>query len=196
MKRLVLATSNLGKAKEIQAALPGVVVETLRDHPGLVLPEETGLTFADNAILKAEHAALHLGLPALADDSGLVVDALGGAPGVHSARYAPGSDRDRWQKLLGALAGVPAPERAARFVCALAWAVPRAEVVVVEGTVHGRIAEGPQGEGGFGYDPVFLVGPEFTRTMAELPIEAKNQTSHRGNALRSLLPILRAHFFP
>lgn len=195
MKRLVLATSNLGKAKEIQAALPEVLVETLRDHPSLILPEETGATFAENAVLKAVHAAQVLGLPALADDSGLVVDALSGAPGVHSARYAPGSDADRSAKLLVALHGVPDHARAARFVCALAWVVPGAPPVVVEGKVEGRIGHTPRGAGGFGYDPVFLVGPDHQRTMAELPVEEKNRVSHRGNALLALLPTLKAYFF-
>lgn len=195
MKRLVLATSNLGKAKEIQAALPGVEVQTLRDHPSLVMPEETGATFADNAILKAEYASRMLGVPALADDSGLVVDALHGAPGVHSARYAEGSDADRTAKLLGALSAVPEEARTARFVCALAWVVPGARPVVVEGKVEGRIGRAPRGDGGFGYDPVFLVGPDHQRTMAELPVEAKNRLSHRGNALLALLPTLKAYFF-
>ena len=121
IRRLVLATANPGKAVEVRAALPGVVVETLADHPRLSSPIEDGATFIDNARIKAEAVARSLGVPALADDSGLAVDALDGAPGVLSARYADGSDEDRYRKLLQALNGVPDSQRTARFVCAMAF---------------------------------------------------------------------------
>jgi XTP/dITP diphosphohydrolase len=196
LPRVVFATGNAHKAEELAALVAGkLAVETLAMHAGVVMPDETGTTFEANAILKAEHVARALGLPAIADDSGLEVIALGGAPGVRSARYAEGSDADRSAKLLGALRRVPDPQRTARFVCALAWVVPGAKPVVVEGKVEGRIGQGPRGDGGFGYDPVFLVGPDHQRTMAELPVEAKNRLSHRGNALLALLPTLKAHFF-
>ncbi len=190
---LLLATGNRNKGVEVQALLgPGVRVETLADHPGLELPPETGETFAANAILKAEAACAALGVPALADDSGLIVDALGGAPGVRSARYADGTDEDRWRKLLGALEDVADAERTARFACAMAFAVPGAETVVTEGLCEGRIARAPRGAGGFGYDPIFVL-PDG-RHMAELDREAKGAVSHRGAALRALAPTLAAHF--
>jgi XTP/dITP diphosphohydrolase len=130
---------------------------------------------------------------ALADDSGLSVDALEGAPGVYSARYAPGTDADRVRKLLGALTGVPAEKRSARFVCAMAFAVPGLKTTLVEGTCEGSIGHDPRGENGFGYDPVFLVGGG-PKTMAELTMSEKNAISHRGQALRMIAPTLARHF--
>jgi len=190
MSRLVVATGNLHKVKEIRAILgPAVTVETLADHPDIVMPEESGETFEANAILKAEHVSRILGVPALADDSGLEVDALDGAPGVRSARYAPGSDADRVTKLLGALSRIPKDERRARFVCAVALAVPSVPPVVVRGTVSGWITDAPRGSGGFGYDPVFVVSEvPGDRTMSELSAEEKNRISHRGRALALLVP--------
>ncbi len=190
--RLVLATANPGKAVEIRAALPGVIVETLADHPTLTSPVEDGVTFIDNARIKAEAAANRLGVPALADDSGLAVDALNGEPGVLSARYAEGTDVDRFQKLLAALRDVPDEARTARFVCAMAFIRPGAPAVFTEGHCEGRIRRTPQGTGGFGYDPVFEL-PDG-RTMAQLDADEKNEISHRGRALRALLPILQIHF--
>ncbi len=191
MKRLVVATSNEGKVVEIRAALPDdVQVETLKDHPSIAMPEETGETFAANASLKAEHVAKVLGVPALADDSGLVVDALDGAPGVRSARYAPGTDRDRYLHLLRNLEGVQ--ERAARFVCAIAFAIPGAPTHVEEGKCEGTIGGEPVGDGGFGYDPVFVV--DDGRTMAQLSVAEKNARSHRGRALAKMRPHLEGHF--
>jgi len=134
-----------------------------------------------------------LGVPALADDSGLEVDALGGAPGVRSARYAEGSDRDRWEKLLAALEDVPQERRQARFVCAMALAAPGRETVVVRGTCEGEILRAPSGEGGFGYDPVFLPRGQ-SRTMAELHRDEKGAISHRGRALRAIEAQLAALF--
>jgi XTP/dITP diphosphohydrolase len=191
-RTLVLATGNPGKAREVKALLPAVEVLTLADRP-VEMPEETGETFEANARLKAEHAADVLGVPALADDSGLEVDALGGRPGVHSARYAPGTDEDRYRKLLDELEGEPA--RSARFVCVMALAAPGRETVLSRGTCEGTIALEPFGDGGFGYDPVFVVGGE-DRTMANLTPEEKNERSHRGAALRAMAPHLEALFAP
>lgn len=189
MKTLVIATGNAGKAAELRAALPDVTVQTLKDHPQLELPPEDAPTFEGNARVKAEFVSAALGLPALADDSGLVVEALGGAPGVYSARYAPGTDADRWRKLLSELDGVA--DRRAHFHCAMAFSRPGAETVLVEGQVHGEIGLAPAGEGGFGYDPVFRV-EGGARSMAELNAAEKNAISHRGRALAAILPVLKA----
>lgn len=185
--KLFLATANPGKAREFRALLPQVEVVTLAEHP-LEMPDETDPTFEGNAASKAEHIVRSLGLAAIADDSGLEVDALGGAPGVRSARYAPGTDEDRYLKLIEAMKGQA--DRTARFVCAMALAQPGAETVVVRGTCEGHIAEAPSGEGGFGYDPVFLVEPG--RTMATLSREEKNAVSHRAAALKHIGPHLDA----
>ena len=191
-RRLILATANPGKAVEVRAALPGVTVETLADHPSLSSPVEDGATFIDNARIKAAAAAQALGVPALADDSGLAVDALGGAPGVISARYAEGTDEDRYRKLLDELKDIPDEQRTARFVCAMAFVRPGEPAVFTEGHCEGRIRRAPVGEGGFGYDPVFALPDD--RTMAQLTMAEKNAISHRGRALRALLPILELHF--
>ncbi len=191
-QRLVLATANQGKAREIRAALPGLTVETLADYPQIPSPVEDGATFIDNARIKAEALSRALGEPVLADDSGLAVDALDGAPGVLSARYAEGSDEDRYRKLLTALQGVPDEARTARFVCAMAFIRPDAPAVFTEAACEGRIGHAPAGDGGFGYDPVFETADG--RTMAQLNGAEKNEISHRGRALRALLPVLRLHF--
>lgn len=189
---LLVATGNPGKAREIQRALPDVCVRTLADHPGLELPEETASTFAENARMKATFVAQALEAPAvLADDSGLEVDALGGAPGVRSARWHPGTDADRLHALLAELRNVPGDRRGARFVCAMTFC-GHGSPVGVEGSCSGRILEAPRGRGGFGYDPVFEL-PDG-RTMAELSTAEKNALSHRGQALRKIVPLLRAHF--
>ncbi|MBI2373080.1 MAG: RdgB/HAM1 family non-canonical purine NTP pyrophosphatase [Deltaproteobacteria bacterium] len=187
--KLLVATSNPGKVKEI-AAMVGerARVETLLDHPEVVMPEETGATFEENARLKAEHLATMTGEVAIADDSGLEVDALDGRPGVSSARYAPGPDAARNEKLLGELG--ESTSRSARFVCAMALAVPGGPTRVVRGTVEGRIGRSPRGGGGFGYDPIFELGDG--RTMAELAVEEKNRISHRGRALSVLWPAIEA----
>ncbi len=194
-RRLVLATGNRGKAREIGALLApaGIEIVAQADY-GIEPVDETGLTFIENAILKARHAALGSGLPALADDSGLVVDALGGAPGIRSARYAgAGGDAANIRKLLAGLEGVAAPRRAARFVC-VAVLLRDAEdplPVVCEGRWEGAIAPAPRGGGGFGYDPVFIPAGD-TRSAAELEPVEKNQRSHRGQAFAELLARLRA----
>ncbi len=190
---LVLATGNPGKAKEVQALLQTVQVKTLADFPKIEMPPEDKPDFAGNAQVKAEHVAGVLNCAVLADDSGLVVDALDGAPGVYSARYAPGTDADRYRKLLVALESVPDNLRTARFCCAMAFAVPGKPTQVTEGACEGTIARSDRGQGGFGYDPVFVVGPEG-RSMAELSSAEKNAISHRGAALKGMADRLAGHF--
>jgi XTP/dITP diphosphohydrolase len=187
--KVVLATTNRGKVREIKKMLSGLGLElyTLEDFPGVVLPPEDGNTFEENARRKAMSAASQTGLPALADDSGLEVDALSGAPGVRSARYAgPGAgDMDNVEKLLTRLEGVPAEKRTARFVCVAAYAGAGGEVRTFTGRLEGRISTEPAGRGGFGYDPVFFV-PALGRTAAELTAKEKNRISHRGKAFGDL----------
>jgi len=187
---LVLATTNRGKAAEFRALLPDAIPVTSLADLGLPAPEETGTTFAENARTKAQSAALRSGSVALADDSGLEVDALGGAPGVRSARFGgePADDARNRRALLDALAAVPSPQRGARFVCALALASPDGLLAEVDGSCEGRIAERPGGRHGFGYDPIFQL-PDGRR-MAELAPEEKNRLSHRAVAVRRLLPVL------
>ncbi|HLU62798.1 MAG TPA: RdgB/HAM1 family non-canonical purine NTP pyrophosphatase [Gammaproteobacteria bacterium] len=193
-RELVLASGNAGKLAEIARLLEplGLVIRTQTEF-GITPPEETGLSFIENAILKARHAARLSGLPALADDSGLEVDFLNGAPGIYSARYAgeDGNDAANNHKLLGALEGVPAGQRSARFRCVIAL-LRHAEdpmPLVATGTWEGRILEAPRGEGGFGYDPLFLPAG-LERTAAELGKAEKNRLSHRGQALQALLALL------
>lgn len=186
--QLVLASNNAGKLKELQAML-GEQIEVLPQSRFITEEaEETGLSFVENAIIKARHAARASGLPALADDSGLAVDALGGAPGIYSARYADGQgDAANNAKLLHALRDVPEQQRGARFICALAL-VRHADdpvPIICEGAWEGRILLAAQGEHGFGYDPLFLV-PELGVSSAELPAEQKNQLSHRARAMALL----------
>jgi XTP/dITP diphosphohydrolase len=187
-KQLVLASHNAGKLKELQAMLGDTVQVRAIGEFSSVEPEETGLSFIENAILKARHAAQVSGLPALADDSGLAVDALGGAPGIYSARYADGQgDTANNAKLLEALQGVPDAERGAQFVCCLAL-VRHAEdplPIVCEGLWHGRILHAAQGENGFGYDPLFWVA-ERGCSSAEMASADKNQLSHRARAMALL----------
>lgn len=190
MRELVVATRNAGKLREIRALTAGrpLVWRGLDEFPDLPEVQESGATFAENARLKARHYAAATGLPALADDSGLEVDALGGAPGVHSARYAglPRDDTANNHKLIAALAGVPPARRTARFRCALALAHKGVVLLEAEGVFEGLIIDEPRGTNGFGYDPHFLI-PELGRTAAELPPAEKNARSHRGQALRALL---------
>ena len=195
-RRVVLATGNRGKLAEMRAILAGSGIEVLPQSDfGIEPPVEDGDSFAANALIKARHAARLAGLPAIADDSGLEVDALGGRPGIHSARYAgPGaSDADNNRKLLEELAGVPAGRRGARYRCAMAW-VDRADDAaarVFEAAWEGAIGEAPRGDGGFGYDPLFLVAGG-SRTAAEMPAAEKNRVSHRGQALAALVAALAA----
>ena len=189
--KVVLASSNPGKLSELRALLKPAGLQIVpQDALGVEPPEETGVTFVENALIKARAACAATGLPALADDSGVVVDALGGAPGVRSARYAGdgASDADNLAMLLEALAGVDPPERGAAFVCAIVYLrhVQDPCPIVCEGVWKGRILDAPRGDGGFGYDPVFFV-EALNRTAAELSRAEKNAVSHRGQALAQLL---------
>ena len=189
-RTLVAATGNPGKLVELERLLVGIGWEVVAQSAlGVESPPEDGLTFVENAIIKARHAAARSGRPALADDSGLVVDALGGAPGVRSARYAgEGSDdAANNEKLVRELAGVPPAERAARFECAVVWMRNSYDPVplIARGTWAGRVLDAPRGTNGFGYDPLFL-DPAAGLTAAELSPERKDALSHRGKALRAL----------
>jgi XTP/dITP diphosphohydrolase len=195
-----MATRNPGKIRELQALLQdsGVTLLSLADFPQLPEIPEAGTTFAENAAAKAMTVARRTGHAALADDSGLMVDALKGAPGVFSARYAqdrtspaPPQDADNWQKLLDELKGVPWDERGARFVCELALATPDGRLLKARGECAGIIALEPRGNTGFGYDPVFWV-PEHSATMAQLGPEIKNRISHRAKALAAFKDLLRS----
>jgi XTP/dITP diphosphohydrolase len=195
MRRIVLATGNLGKVKEINELLAGHELEVIPQSAfGVAEAEETGLSFVENAIIKARNAAAHTGLPAIADDSGLEVDALEGAPGVFSSRYAgkDASDRDNVEKLLADLAAVPEEGRSARFQCLMVYLrhARDATPLICQGTWEGRVLFAPRGSNGFGYDPVFYV-PTHDGSAAELPPTVKNHLSHRGQALRKLIARLR-----
>ncbi len=192
--RLLIATNNSGKLKEYRYLLHDLPLEiTSLQEEGIDFePEETGNTFEENAALKARAFAARSGLPTLADDSGLEIDALGGAPGVHSARYGGtrrGEDVRRYEMVLRQLEGVPRAGRTARFRCVVAVASPDGRVTTADGKVEGVIALEPQGDQGFGYDPVFFM-PEFDCTMAQLPPETKNHISHRARAIQAARPIL------
>lgn len=193
--RLVLATHNRHKLVELRAilhpALPGLDLDAVVTSADVGVPEpvEDGLTFADNALIKARALVAATGLPAVADDSGLAVDVLGGAPGIFSARWCGrhGDDRANLDLLLGQLADIADPHRTARFVCAAALVTPDGAEVVETGTLDGTLAVAPRGGNGFGYDPV-LVPLGDTRTCAELDPDEKNAISHRGQAFRALVP--------
>ena len=198
--RLVLATSNSGKIVELKALLGdlGVDVLSLAAFPNAPKVSEDFSTYAENAAAKAHAIARHTGLPAVADDSGLEVDALGGRPGVHSARFAgePSDDRRNLEQLLRLLVDVPSERRSARFRCVMVVALPDSDrTLVAEGSVDGWIAMAPRGAGGFGYDPVFVI-PSLGRTVAQISADEKHRISHRGQAcarLREhLVPFLRA----
>ena len=185
---MLIATSNKGKLHEVESYLSplNLRLRSLSEFPSLIEPEETGSTFAENAILKVRYYAERTRLWTLADDSGLEVDALGGAPGVFSARYAGigASDSERIDRLLFELTNVSDEKRSARFICALAFCNPEAELIkLINGNCEGRISLEPKGTNGFGYDPVFL--PDgYEQTFGELSHEIKQKISHRGNALR------------
>lgn len=191
MQKIVLASNNKGKVRELSEMLSSLDIEVLPQAAfNIDDADETGLTFVENAIIKARHASAIAGLPAIADDSGLEVDALKGAPGIYSARYsgADASDEKNLLKLLEALKDVPEEQRTARFQCLLVY-MRHAEdptPVICQGTWEGRITFKPQGENGFGYDPVFYV-PEYHCTSAQLSPDQKNKLSHRGIALTALV---------
>ncbi|MEU6172824.1 RdgB/HAM1 family non-canonical purine NTP pyrophosphatase [Streptantibioticus parmotrematis] len=196
MQRLVLATRNAHKVTELRAILTGAGLDVelvgADAYPEIPDVKETGVTFAENALLKAHALAGATGLPAVADDSGLCVDVLGGAPGIFSARWAGrhGDDAANLALLLAQLSDIAAPHRAAHFACAAALALPDGTSRVVEGRLNGTLRETPAGEGGFGYDPILQPDGE-TRTCAELTPQEKNAISHRGKAFRELVPLVR-----
>lgn len=193
-ERIVLASNNAGKVREFSELLAQARVQVVpQGELGVPEAEETGLSFVENAILKARNAAAHSGLPAIADDSGLEVDALDGAPGIYSARYAGAgaSDADNLARLLAAMDGVEEGRRGARFQCLMVYVRHAKDPtpVICQGTWEGVILRRPAGANGFGYDPVFLV-PTHGRSAAELDSQTKNALSHRGQALRRLLAYL------
>lgn len=192
---LILATQNQGKVKEIAAILEGeidITLKTLADFPELKLPPETGTSYRDNAIEKALFVAMETGHVALGDDSGLEVEALDGAPGLYSARFA-GEDvsyQENRDKLIKLLEGIPEEKRGARFISTLAIVTPQGQVDVVSGICEGQITTSESGESGFGYDPVFYY-PPLNRTFSDLSDAEKNQHSQRGRAVQAAIPILR-----
>jgi len=191
MKRIVLATGNRGKLTEISALLSGLDLNVVAQSEfGFEEAEETGLTFVENAIIKARHAAEHTGLAAIADDSGLEVDALKGAPGIYSSRFAgaQASSKDNLKKLLAELRDVPEQQRSARFQCLMVFLEHAKDPtpLICQGTWEGRILFEESGTNGFGYDPIFFV-PTHDCSSADLPSEIKNAISHRGQALKKLL---------
>ncbi|AVV34134.1 non-canonical purine NTP pyrophosphatase, RdgB/HAM1 family [Halomonas sp. SF2003] len=196
---LVLASGNAGKLREFFHLLAPLGIEPMpQGQLGVSDAEETGLTFVENALIKARHAAEVTGLPALADDSGIEVDALGGEPGIYSARFAArrqqgSGDGDNNAALLAALEGVPEQARTARYWCVLVYLRHAADPVpiIVQASWEGRVLDAPQGEGGFGYDPLFWL-PEHGMTAAALDAETKNRLSHRGRAMQQLLEALAA----
>ncbi len=197
MKEIVLASSNPGKVREINQLLATLDLHVQpQSEFGVVDAEETGLTFVENAILKARNAARHTGLPAIADDSGIEVDALNGAPGIYSARFAGegASDQQNLDKLLAELEGLPEAQRSARFQCLMVFLQHASDPtpLICQGTWEGRILLAARGDNGFGYDPVFYV-PTHDCSSAELPADVKNALSHRGQALRKLVTALQQY---
>jgi XTP/dITP diphosphohydrolase len=194
LKKLLVATTNAGKLREITSLLADVPVQitTLRDLPPIQEPEETGLTFADNARLKALYYSAQSGMWTVAEDSGLVVDGMDGEPGVQSARFLrpDASYPERFAEIFRRLDGPPARDRTARFVCALAVADDGRIVYEARGTVEGEIAREARGTGGFGYDPIFYF-PPYGATLGEVTDEAKLAVAHRGHAFRALASWLR-----
>ncbi len=194
MKELFVATRNRGKLKEFEALFAGVVDQLLSpaDMPDVPEVTEDGATFQENAVKKARSAAIAIGKPVLADDSGLVVDALDGRPGVYSARFAGegASDDDNNTKLLAEMVHLSEEHRSAAFRCVIALCFPDGSCRTFDGELRGIILGVPRGAGGFGYDPLFLV-PEYGQTLAELPMEIKNRISHRGKALAKLKEYLK-----
>lgn len=195
MKKIVLASNNPGKVREFNQLLSGKDIEVIpQSEFGVVEAEETGLTFVENALLKARNAAQHTGLAAIADDSGIEIDALDGKPGIYSARFAGNNatDQENLEKLLTELTDTPDEKRTARFQCLMVY-MEHAEdptPLICQGTWEGRILNKSQGDNGFGYDPVFYV-PEQNCSSAELSPEVKNRISHRGQALSLLMDAIK-----
>ena len=200
ISKIVFASGNPGKIREIADIFADLNISIVPQREfAIESPEETGTTFADNALLKARHASAQSGLPAMADDSGIVVDALGGRPGVWSARHAgdAATDAQNVDKLLEELADVPDEQRDAGFHCAAVLVIPDSDVVplIVEAVWRGKILRERMGEGGFGYDPVFL-DPSSGKTGAQMTREEKNRVSHRGKAFRELRKLLQQRQLP
>jgi XTP/dITP diphosphohydrolase len=196
MKQIVLASNNEKKAREMRSLLPAGYDVITANQAGIRMPDETGTTFEENALLKAREAARQSGCLSVADDSGLEIDSLDGRPGVRSARFSadeglPQSDENNNRLVLDRLRDTPDSQRTARFVSAVAIVAPDGEEHVMRGTVEGRIGQTPKGENGFGYDPLFIPN-RFTRTLAELSESEKNQISHRGVAFRKAAPVIVA----
>lgn len=201
---ILLATGNAHKVEEISAMLrdvPHLEIRSLRDFPDVEMPEETGLTMRENAQSKAQSCARQSGMIALADDSGIEVDVLGGEPGVRSARWIEGSDEERMRALLARVdkSSTQMDERTARYRCAICVAFPDGRILETEGVCEGRIAREPRGANGFGYDPIFETTPETGApieysncTMAQVPPEVKAQVSHRARAVAAMEELLRA----
>lgn len=187
-KRLVLASKNPGKIRELESLMAGISVEIIGLAPDAPDVEETGSTFEENALIKAHAACAATGLPALGEDSGLTVAALGGDPGIRSARWVSGSDADRMYALLKRMEGVPVGQRAGRYVSCIAMVTPDGKEAVVRGELDGVIGAAPRGEGGFGYDPIFVL-PDG-RSVADLSMAEKNAISHRARALAKALAVL------
>ncbi|MGM7720929.1 XTP/dITP diphosphatase [Metabacillus sp. Hm71] len=195
MKEIIIATKNPGKVKEFEALLSpiGFHVQSLLDYPDSIDVEETGVTFEENAILKAEAISEAYQRMTIADDSGLAIDYLGGRPGIFSARYAGPAkdDQANISQVLEELTGVKSMEdRSARFICALALSIPGQQTKTVVGTCEGYIAMKQQGENGFGYDPIFIV-KGLNQTMASIPKEEKNRISHRAEAIKKILEVIK-----
>ena len=196
-KTILIATQNVGKVAEMRRMLHiitsdlGISLVGLDAFPKIESPEENGATFIENATIKARYYADAFQTLAIADDSGLVVDALQGAPGIHSARYGgPGlDDTERYALLLDNMTDIPDSERDARFVCAVCVAGNSTDILTAEGSVEGSIAHGPRGNNGFGYDPIFVPAGD-TRTVAEMSEQEKDSISHRGRAIRAIIPDL------
>ncbi|MEV0237175.1 RdgB/HAM1 family non-canonical purine NTP pyrophosphatase [Nonomuraea sp. NPDC050786] len=190
--KIVLATRNAGKIAELRRILAGFDIVGLEEFPSIGEVAETGLTFEENALLKAHAVARGSGLPAVADDSGLCVDVLGGMPGVFSARWSGrhGDDQANLDLLLAQVSDVPADKLTAHFACAAVLALPSGETRVVEGVLPGRLVTSPRGSNGFGYDPIFVPDGD-ERTTAEMSPGEKDAISHRGRAFRALSPLVR-----
>lgn len=195
--KLVLATRNKGKILEIKSILKDLPIEikSLLDFPKIPKIKETGKTFEENALIKAKEVAKLTGFPALADDSGLVVDCLNGAPGIYSARYAgeDANDKKNNEKLLNELKDIPLERRGAAFVCVVALCTAKGKCYVKEGRCSGIISFSARGSRGFGYDPIFFL-PDYGKTMAELSLEVKNRISHRSQALRNIKSVIKELF--
>lgn len=196
LKQILIATKNIGKVNEFKALFSqmGIEVKSLLDFPEVTDIEETGSSFVENAVLKAEAISVQFNEVVIADDSGLTIDVLNGRPGIFSARYAGEEKNDQAnnKKVLSELVGVPFEKRKAHFQCALAVAFPQKETITVEGVCDGYITEDPVGNNGFGYDPIFFI-VEKNKTMAQLTKEEKNKISHRALALAKLSKMLEMH---